>query len=202
MNYGSQYKYKIKTIDALRFWSSDHRCNKVKAIIAFSKDLEDANRNLRIAGYKNIFRKKALAGLGVFLNQPDMANVPFSTCAEKWWECSFKILGKGTYVKWKLDQDIDGQQGRAYFNTGDYLYVGTSGTVDGKAVLTQNHIYKYTGPTVANKAFKDIENKLVDQGVFDPKAEKWNIGSASELREFFTWIDPDQWNDDATWKES
>lgn len=202
MNVGYLHGYRIETVDALRFWSSDHRCNRAKAIIAFSKDLKEANDNLRRMGYRNLYRKRAITALGLYVNNPRMSSIPFSTCAEKWWECMFQYPGKGAFVKWTLDMDIDGHWARAYFNDGDYLYVGSSGTVDGKSLLKSGHIYQYKGKNVSGVPFNDVIKNLVDKGVFDPSAEVYNIRGSSELEEFFKWFDPDRWDGDLVWKEA
>ena len=78
--------FPIETEAAYNFWSSKHKANKVKAIIAFSLDLDNANDNLRRAGYYKQFRKRALANFGQYVNNPSMAGVPFSSITDKWWD--------------------------------------------------------------------------------------------------------------------
>lgn len=201
MNVGSLHGYSIKTIDAYRFWTSNHKCNILKAIIAFSISKEEANLNLRRMGYSNIHRKKALAALGIYVNNPAMRNIPYSTGKEAWWDCAFKQPAKGAFIKWEILGDIDGHWGRAYFNKGDYLYVGPKGTVDKKAVLSQGHVYKYTGADVSGVSFKNILPNLVDQGAFVPSEEKFNLVGTSDIEEFFKWFDPDRWSSGLDWKE-
>lgn len=202
MNVGSQHGYKITTIDAFRFWSSDHKCNRVKAIIAFSKDLEDANNNLKRAGYKNLIRKRILLALGGLVNNPSMKNIPFSTCADKWWDCFFKALGVGIYVKWKLTKNIDGHWGRAYFLNGDYILVGSGAKVDGKVALTPGHIYQYQGVGLSGIPLVSAIPDMVDKGVYDPTSDKYNIGYSTELETFYKWFDKDKWPDIIRWEES
>lgn len=202
MNVGSINGYKIETIDAVRFWSSSHKCNKVKAIIAFSKDLDDANNNLRRVGYKNIMRKRSLAALGGLVNNPSMASVPYSTGADVWWKCLFQDVGVGSFVKWKLSTDIDGYWGRAYFRNGDYLLVNPGATINGVQSLTPNHIYQYQGVSLSGISLKDALPNLVDKGVYDPLSDVYNIASATELEEFFEWFDSDRWPDVIEWTES
>lgn len=202
MNVGSLHGYSIKTVDAYRFWTSNHKCNILKAIIAFSIDAKEANSNLRRMGYSNIHRKKALAALSVYINNPSMSNIPFSTGKEKWWDCAFKRPAKGKFIKWELLGDIDSHWGRAYFNTGDYLYVGTKGTIDKRVVLTPGHIYKYTGPNVSGIPLKDALRNFTDVGLFKPAEEKFNLVGTSDLKEFFAWFDPDRWTSDLSWREA
>lgn len=79
--------FPVETEEAKRFWASQHKCNKMKAIIAFSTDLENANINLKRHGYSYHWRKKALQSFQQFVNQPDMKNVPFTPMSVPWWEC-------------------------------------------------------------------------------------------------------------------
>lgn len=78
--------YPITTPEAERFWGSKHRSNKVKSIIAFSLDKNDANNNLRRYGYTYLYRQKALKHYGVYVNDPEMATIPFSKLSDPWWE--------------------------------------------------------------------------------------------------------------------
>lgn len=202
MNVGYLHGYRIETIDALRFWSSDHRCNRAKAVIAFSKNLKEANDNLRRMGYRNMYRKKALAALGVYVNQPRMNSIPFSTCKDRWWDCMFKHQGKGDFVKWKITNDIDGHWARSYFNNGDYIYIGPYGTVDGKAPLTPGHIYQYQGVHVSGVPFNNVTPDLVDMGAYDPEDELYSLYGSSEVKEFYEWFDPGRRSSSVSWKES
>lgn len=78
--------YPVETPEALDFWNSNIKTNKIKAIIAFSLDLENANDNLRRRGYYRQYRKRALAAFGQYVNQPAMTGIPMSDMKDKWWE--------------------------------------------------------------------------------------------------------------------
>jgi hypothetical protein len=77
--------FPIETKEAQKFWASELKLNRIKAIIAFSLDLKNANDNLRRFKYYRQFRKKALKHFGKYVNQPDMKNIPFSQMKDKWW---------------------------------------------------------------------------------------------------------------------
>ena len=78
--------FPVETEEARRFWASKHRLNRIKAIIAFSTDLKNANDNLRRAGYASIFRHKMLNLYKCYVNQPKMGLIPFSDLSEPWYE--------------------------------------------------------------------------------------------------------------------
>lgn len=105
-----KYTYPIETEEAKKFFASRHICNRVKAIIAFSKTPEDALRNLRNNLPKEFnhnnhhFRRRAVHAFQHYVNQPDMTNVPFSPISIPWWECIPKEPvppAKGHWVKWE-----------------------------------------------------------------------------------------------------
>ncbi|HDG7833282.1 TPA: hypothetical protein PCJ90_001350 [Klebsiella quasipneumoniae] len=77
--------FPVETEEAQRFWASKHRLNRVKAIIAFSTDLDNANDNLRRHGYKSIYRHKMLNFYKCYVNQPKMNSIPFSGLDEYWY---------------------------------------------------------------------------------------------------------------------
>lgn len=79
--------FPVETDEARAFWASRHKCNQMKAIIAFSYDLENANTNLKRAGYRLTWRDRALQAFHTFVNQPDMKNIPFTPDSVPWWEC-------------------------------------------------------------------------------------------------------------------
>lgn len=68
----------IETKEAQKFWASINKENKLKAIIAFSLNLDNANHNLRRFGYKNIYRKIKLKEYGEYVNNPSMVGIPFT----------------------------------------------------------------------------------------------------------------------------
>lgn len=77
--------YPIETVEARAFWSSNQKLNRIKAIIAFSLTLENANDNLRRYGYAKQFRNRALHNFGQYVNNPSMAGIPFNKLEDKWW---------------------------------------------------------------------------------------------------------------------
>lgn len=79
--------YPVETPEAFKFWGSKHKCNKMKSIIAFSLDLDNANDNLRRYGYTLQWRKKAIRHFGRYVNTPSMVGIPFSELSTPWWEC-------------------------------------------------------------------------------------------------------------------
>lgn len=98
--------YPIETPEAYKFWGSRHLCNRVKAIIAFSKTLEDANNNLRRFGYQRHFRKRAINAWQFYVDMPDMEKVPFTPLSMPWWDCMPAIPEPpptGRWVRWNDD---------------------------------------------------------------------------------------------------
>lgn len=79
--------YPITTPEAIKFWASRHKCNRMKAVIAFSTDLQDANMNLRNDGFALFWREKAIANFGQYVNQPAMIGIPFTPMSIPYWEC-------------------------------------------------------------------------------------------------------------------
>ena len=79
--------YPITTEEARLFWASRHKCNKMKSIIAFSLNLDNANDNLRRFGYSLQWRKKAIRAFGKYVNMPEMQGIPFSGLDVPWWVC-------------------------------------------------------------------------------------------------------------------
>ncbi|EBW2292206.1 hypothetical protein DFV88_24800 [Salmonella enterica subsp. enterica serovar Newport] len=77
-----KHNYEIKTPLQIKFWSSAHRDNRIKAIIAFSLDYDNANDNLRRAGYTFGYRHKKLEEYKQYINHYDFADVPYSTITE------------------------------------------------------------------------------------------------------------------------
>lgn len=77
--------FPVETPAAYKFWASNHKANKVKAIIAFSLDADNANDNLRRYGYYKLFRDRALKAFVQYVNNPSMAGVPYSELKDPWW---------------------------------------------------------------------------------------------------------------------
>ncbi|HAV9873783.1 TPA: hypothetical protein JLH60_004759 [Escherichia coli] len=72
------HNYEIRTPLQIKFWSSANRDNRVKAIIAFSLDYENAQDNLRRAGYPYGWRQRKLEEYKQYINHYDFADVPYS----------------------------------------------------------------------------------------------------------------------------
>lgn len=77
--------YPITTPEAIKLWGSEHVCNRMKAIIAFSLDLDNANDNLRRFGYTLQWRKRALAAFGQYVSTPDAVGIPYSEMSDFYW---------------------------------------------------------------------------------------------------------------------
>ena len=60
---GPFYKlnFPIETPEAYKFWKSKHKGNHMKAVIAFSTSLENANENMRREGYSRFWRELLLS---------------------------------------------------------------------------------------------------------------------------------------------
>ena len=98
--------YPIETPEAYAFWGSRHRCNRVKAIIAFSENLAEANHNLRRHKFQFHLRWRALQAYGNYVAHPDMTGIPFTPAPIPWWECMpWTPLPKpdGTWAIWVDD---------------------------------------------------------------------------------------------------
>ncbi|MGG7954782.1 hypothetical protein PGN61_20980 [Klebsiella aerogenes] len=78
--------FPIKTDEANKFWSSHHKLNKVKAVIAFSLNVDNANDNLRRYGFTRGFRERCLMKYSKYIKQPDMKNIPFSLLLPEWYK--------------------------------------------------------------------------------------------------------------------
>lgn len=77
--------FPIETPQAKLFWASRHKSNRMKAIIAFSYNKENAIANLRRYGYPRGMRAKAWAAYGQYVRDPDMLTIPYSTLLNPWW---------------------------------------------------------------------------------------------------------------------
>ncbi|UIW10596.1 hypothetical protein PQC38_gp120 [Aeromonas phage BUCT695] len=85
--YNFKLNYPIQTEEAKKFWGSRHKCNRAKAIIAFSLNEENAFDNLRRHGYYHLWRHRAWDAFGMYVNKPDMEGIPFSEMETPYWEC-------------------------------------------------------------------------------------------------------------------
>ncbi|MGL5564207.1 MAG: hypothetical protein ACRDC4_00570 [Plesiomonas sp.] len=100
--------YPIETPEAFKFWASRHICNRLKAIICFSKDEEDAKRNLRRFGYPYHFRARAWNAYQNLVKNPDMTKIEFTPMGIPWWDCMPTAPlppPKGRWILWN-DRDL------------------------------------------------------------------------------------------------
>lgn len=80
--------YPIETEIQKKFWSSNHKCNRAKAIIAFSYDKENAMRNMRrLLHWRHFWRHRAWNAFGQYVNTPSMEGIPFSEMSDNYWHC-------------------------------------------------------------------------------------------------------------------
>ncbi len=92
--------YPIETDIQKKFWGSRHKCNRAKAIIAFSYDKHNAMNNMqRIMGWRYFWRERAWNAFGHFVNTPDMGGIPFSEGSTAYWECMPNIHGSSKIIK-------------------------------------------------------------------------------------------------------
>lgn len=78
--------FPVTTDEARKFWASQHKLNRVKAIIAFSLSESNANDNLRREGFPRGFRELAVVKYKNYIGQHDMKNVPFSALSDLWYK--------------------------------------------------------------------------------------------------------------------
>lgn len=100
--------YPIETQEAYKFWSSRHVCNRIKAIVAFSRNEEEAMRNLRRFGFPYGVRKRAVHAWQNYVNMPDMEKVPFTPLGIDWWDClplTPEPGPNGRWARWEDTQD-------------------------------------------------------------------------------------------------
>jgi len=69
-----------------KFWGSNHKCNKMKALIAFSKDELDFKELAKRRGYRRAWRNRAWLNFGQYVGQSDMVGIPFSDGTVPYWE--------------------------------------------------------------------------------------------------------------------
>lgn len=99
--------FPIETAEAYKFWASRHVCNRVKAVISFSLNQEDAMHNLRRYGFPYHFRKRAWNAWQAFVARPEMNTIPFTPLGVNWWECMphDPQPGRGHWARWEDTQD-------------------------------------------------------------------------------------------------
>ncbi|MGL4520256.1 MAG: hypothetical protein ACRCUJ_11410 [Phocaeicola sp.] len=99
-----KYDFPIVTTEAYKFWASRHICNRMKAIVSFSKNIESAKQNLRRQGYPYHFRARALHAYQNFVGHPEMDKIEFTPLGMHWWDCMPKTPlppGKGRWILWE-----------------------------------------------------------------------------------------------------
>lgn len=80
----------IETVEAVRLWDSEHKCNTMKAYAAFSISVANYNELLKRAGYTRIWRTKAIVQFSQHIREPGCNSIPFTEINEEgWWgsEC-------------------------------------------------------------------------------------------------------------------
>lgn len=95
--------FPIETEEAYKFWASRHICNRVKAIISFSLNQEDAMHNLRRFGFPYHIRKRAWNAWQNFVALPAMNKIEFTPLGINWWDCMPATPvdpPTGRWVKW------------------------------------------------------------------------------------------------------
>jgi hypothetical protein len=70
---------------AVKYWESRHRLNRIKAIIAYSTDLDNANDNLRRRDYPYSFRQRYLKKYAAYVANPSMKGIPYSDLEDNWY---------------------------------------------------------------------------------------------------------------------
>lgn len=101
--------FPIETDAAKKFWASRHICNRAKAIVAFSRNRDEALRLMRryLPGRHTYhFRERAWNAWKNFSNDPSMAAMPFTPLGVEWWDC----LPKSTQPKngrWAVWNDVE-----------------------------------------------------------------------------------------------
>ena len=81
-----QLNWPIETPEAIAFWGSSHKCNTMKAYVAFSHDEANFNELTKRAGYKLQWRKRAWSAFSAYVANPSMVGVPFTADMTPWWE--------------------------------------------------------------------------------------------------------------------
>lgn len=80
--------YPIETELQRKFWGSNHKCNRAKAIIAFSLNKANAMRNLKtVGGMTHFWRHRAWNAFGQYVNTPSMEGIPYSEMKDLYWHC-------------------------------------------------------------------------------------------------------------------
>lgn len=99
--------FPVETKEAIAFWASDHLCNRVKAIISFSRNKEEALRLLRIYLPRKThhFRERAWEAWRLWVEMPEMDKIPFSEMETPWWECIGRSVQPGPTGYWTLWDD-------------------------------------------------------------------------------------------------
>lgn len=98
--------FPVETKEAQKFWASRHICNRVKAIISFSRDTDEALINLRRYGFTSYhFRKRCVDTWGLWVAKPEMNTIPFTPLGIEWYECISGTPQPGPNGRWATWMD-------------------------------------------------------------------------------------------------
>lgn len=97
--------FPIETKEAYKFWASRHVCNRIKAIISFSLNKEDAMHNMRRYGFPYHFRARAWNAWGLWVAKPQMDKMAFTPLGVQWWECIPREPQPGPTGRWAVWND-------------------------------------------------------------------------------------------------
>lgn len=202
--------YPITTELQMKFWGSRHKCNRMKSIISFSLDLQDASDNLRRHGYKLLWRQKAIFHFGQYVNTPDMVGMPFTPMEVPWWKCmpyaEIPPVPPVPPVPIPLPFQVDE---RLYPDTifpsikvGDEIYFSIEDVgISAPRRTNSIGVYKYTGGAISEK-FRDIVPFLTRVGPYIPgwfdTTHTVNVKSSPNPG---IWDDTVYWDDRHEWLE-
>ncbi|MGL5013079.1 MAG: hypothetical protein ACRC6V_02155 [Bacteroidales bacterium] len=97
----------VETVEAVRFWSSRHVCNRAKACISFSKNRDQAHRLMRrwLPFFNYHKRERAWNAWQNYKNMPDMEKVPFTPLSVDWWDCLPRDIQPPPTGRWAIWMD-------------------------------------------------------------------------------------------------
>ena len=101
--------FPVVTREAQKFWASKHICNRVKAVISFSRNREEALRLMRIyvPGKPHHFRERAWNAWKLYVGLHEMDKIPYSEMEDKWWDCIPRGTAPGPSGFWTLWDDSE-----------------------------------------------------------------------------------------------
>jgi hypothetical protein len=101
--------YPVKTVEAEKLWSSEHKSNTAKAVAAFSTSVENYNQLLKRRGITRAWRTKCVVQYSEFIREPDCVNVPFSDLEEVWWDETLGLPYSSIEDNYSLNSLIEAQ---------------------------------------------------------------------------------------------